>query len=59
MTSLFICPFCGEEVARAARVSDVTEEALAAHLTSRHPIRRRLSRKTRRAFRQRPKGQLP
>jgi hypothetical protein len=52
MTSILYCPFCGDEIAREDLLSDhdVTEDLVAAHIASRHPIRRRLNRKMHRAF---------
>jgi hypothetical protein len=52
MTTLWYCPFCKEEIARASDTidADAVEARLSRHITTEHPIRRRLSRKFRRAF---------
>lgn len=52
MTTLFVCPFCGETVVSAVLEDDLIEieYRLRRHLLQEHPIRWRLSRKYRQAM---------
>ena len=52
--SILYCPFCKVEIARIWLATDpgVTETVVAQHLIEKHPVRRRLSRRTRLAFKQ-------
>lgn len=57
MTTIYICPFCGEGVASTSGFlydADDLERDLRVHVRSRHPIRWRLNRKFRSAMRHSP-----
>lgn len=53
-STVWLCPFCGDDIVVVKTLAydpDAVDEELRSHIHERHPLRRRLNRKMRLAFR--------